>query len=359
MKPESSTDAHARTTPPAHHRPAGGFRNPWPGSTPTGFSGLLRWGFERLGRRREPTAADDTASAGAARGATSQAADGAAIGHPRAALDAWTVTAIGHSTFLLQLGGLNILTDPVWAERASPLGFAGPRRHHPPGVALEALPPIDVVLQSHDHYDHFDDAAVRALARRHPQATWCAPLGVAQRLRARGVAQVIERDWWQSATLGAADIGCVPAAHFSGRTPFDRDRTLWCGWTVAVRGRRCYFVGDTGMHPEFGRIADTFGPFDLVLMPIGAYEPRWFMRPVHLDPDEALEAFALLRAADPRSAERRPVMVGMHWGTFTLTDEPRDEPPRRAREGWRARGWPADDLWLLTPGETRALRTSP
>lgn len=137
------------------------------------------------------------------------------------------VTATGYSTFLLQISRLNILTDPVWSECASPLPFWGPRRRHAPGLALDALPPIDIVLQSHDHYDHLDDATVRALVRAHPGATWCAPLGVGERLRQRGVQRIVERDWWESAAVGDAVVSCLPAAHFSGRTPFDRDRTLW------------------------------------------------------------------------------------------------------------------------------------
>lgn len=275
--------------------------------------------------------------------------------HPRAEAHECRVTAVGHSTFLLQLGALNILTDPVWSERASPLAFAGPRRRHRPGLTLESLPPIDLVLQSHDHYDHLDDAAVRWLAAHHPRATWCAPLGVGARLRARGVREVVERDWWETISLGEARLTCLPAAHFSGRTPFDRDRSLWCGWAVAAHGRHAYFVGDTGLHPEFEAIGRTLGALDLVLMPVGAYEPRWFMRPVHCDPDDALAAFDALTAPHP---QHPTVMVAMHWGTFILTDEPADEPPRRARTGWRARQRPDDRLWVMAPGETRRLTTA-
>ncbi len=338
MSPESITPPSA--APPAHHRPGGGFRNPWPGTRPTGIGGLVRWALERARRDSRGPLAPAPALARPAPAS------------PRAGPDEVRLTAVGHSTFLLQLGPLNILTDPVWGERASPLAFAGPRRRHPPGIALDALPPIDLVLQSHDHYDHLCDTTVRALARAHPEATWCAPLGVAARLRARGVGHVVERDWWQDAVIGTAEVRCVPAAHFSGRTPFDRDATLWCGWAVRAHGHQVYFVGDTGMHPEFGTIGAHLGPCDLVLMPIGAYEPRWFMRPVHLDPDEALAAFGALTAAHP---QHRTVMVGMHWGTFILTDEPPDEPPRRAAAAWAAHGRAAERLWVLAPGETRVL----
>jgi N-acyl-phosphatidylethanolamine-hydrolysing phospholipase D len=299
----------------------------------------LRWGFERLRRGPSPIVpAPALASPAHAR--------------PRAEHDDLRITAIGHSSFLLQLGTLNVLTDPVWGERASPLTFLGPKRRHPPGLTLDALPPIDIVLQSHDHYDHFDVTTVRALAQRHPDATWCAPLGVGARLRALGVRAIVERDWWERVDLGDATLSCLPAAHFSGRTPFDRDRTLWCGWAVAAHGRRVYFVGDTGAHPEFARIGAHLGPCDVILLPVGAYEPRWFMKPVHLDPHEAVAAFRDVTSAHPAHPS---VMVAMHWGTFVLTDEPVDEPPRRTRDAWATEGLPPDRLWILQPGETRAL----
>lgn len=341
MSPESTTAGSAAR--PAHHRPGGGFRNPWPGSRPTGFGGLPRWALERLRRGPLPPPAPPP---------TLVPSDHA---HPRADDDAVRVTAVGHSTFLVQVGPLNVLTDPVWGERASPLSFWGPRRRHPPGIPLEALPPIDIVLQSHDHYDHLDDRTVRHLARAHPDAVWCAPLGVGARLHARGVRQIVERDWWECAGIGDATVHCLPAAHFSGRTPFDRDATLWCGWALRAHGRQIYFVGDTGLHPEFAAIGTHLGPLDLVLMPVGAYEPRWFMRPVHLDPTEALGAFAALTAAHPAVPT---TMVAMHWGTFVLTDEPVDEPPRRTRELWSAAARPEDRLWILSPGETRAIRSA-
>jgi N-acyl-phosphatidylethanolamine-hydrolysing phospholipase D len=332
-----------RTALPAHHRAGGGFRNPWSGSTPTGLRGLFRWALERARRRAAPLPDPPRVVV-------------PAHANPRAAHAEIRVTAVGHSTFLIQLGPLNIVTDPVWSERCSPLSFAGPRRRHAPGISLDALPPIDVVLLSHDHYDHFDDATIRALAQRHPDATWCAPLGVAAKLRARGARRVVERDWWESTVLGDARVTCLPAAHFSGRTPFDRDATLWCGWAVESQGRRVYFVGDTGMHPEFAEIGRHLGAIDVVFVPVGAYEPRWFMRPVHMNPEEAVDAFGRITAPNP---DHPTVMVAMHWGTFILTDEPPDEPPERVGNAWLAERRPADRLWVFAPGETRTLKSAP
>jgi N-acyl-phosphatidylethanolamine-hydrolysing phospholipase D len=263
------------------------------------------------------------------------------------------VTWVGHSTLLIQIGGLNVLTDPMWSMRASPLWFVGPRRLTPPAVDFDALPPIDVVLQSHNHYDHLDSRTVRRIARRHPDATWYAPLGLPPKLRRWGVRKIVERDWWQTAEHGRATIGATPAQHFSARGLRDRNRTLWCGWTIEAGGRRVYFAGDTGLHPEFGAIAERYGPFDLVLLPIGAYEPRWFMRRVHLNPEDAMEAYRAL--CGPYADVPSPTMLAIHWGTFRLTDEAADEPPARIKALWQTAGLPADQLWVLAHGETRAV----
>ena len=274
---------------------------------------------------------------------------------PHAPDGALHLTWLGHSSFLLQCNGLNILTDPMFSARASPLSWIGPRRLQPSVASVGELPPIDLVLLSHDHYDHFDDGTVRALARRFPDASWCAPLGVAKRLRARGARTIHECDWWDRIEpLPSVQLDCVPAQHFSGRTPFDRDRTLWCGWTIATGTHRICFVGDSGLHPEFERMGLECGPFDLILMPIGAYEPRYVMQRVHMNPDEAVAAYASL-IVPGHTAARAPVMAAMHWGTFALTDEPVDEPPRRAHAAWLNRGLDPRLLWILAPGEMRAL----
>ena len=272
---------------------------------------------------------------------------------PRAARHRLFATWVGHSTFLLQMDGFNILTDPIWGERASPVGFAGPRRWLPPGVPLATLPPIDVVLLSHNHYDHLDRGTVEWLAQHHPTARWLVPLGVAALVKRFGAADVSELDWWETVRVGGLEIAATPARHFSARGMRDRDETLWCGWCVRSAEHRIFFAGDTGLHPEFAAIAQRLGPFDLMMLPIGAYEPRWFMKPVHMDPEEAAEACLVMRAVQPPG--HRSVMAAMHWGTFKLTDEPMDEPPKRLAVAWSRHALPIDDLWVPAHGETREI----
>ena len=269
---------------------------------------------------------------------------------PRASTNRVTTTWVGHSTFLIQIGGLNVLTDPMWSDRASPVAFAGPRRWMPPALSLDALPPIDVVLQSHNHYDHLDDGTVRRLAARFPDARWIAPLGLGDWLRRRGVLVATELDWWQSAPVGSLTVTATPAQHFSARGFGDRCRSLWCGFVVATPSARVYFAGDTALHPEFAAIGARLGPFDLVHLPVGAYEPRWFMQRVHLNPEDAIQAYSAITGSGPT-----PPCAAMHWGTFKLTDEPMDEPPRRARELWTEAGLTAESLWILACGETREV----
>lgn len=261
------------------------------------------------------------------------------------------MTWVGQATTLLQLGTLTVVTDPVWSERASPLRWVGPRRLTPPGVDFDALPPIDVVLLSHNHYDHLDASTVRRLARRCPDALWLCPMGLAEPLRSFGVGRVTERDWWETVTEDGFKATCTPARHFSARGLGDRGDTLWCGWSIAANGVRVYFAGDTASHPEFAAIAAGAGPFDLVMLPIGAYEPRWFMESVHMNPEDAVDAYRALTSAGPA----RPPCLAMHWGTFRLTDEPVEEPPARFALRWREAGLPDAANWTLAVGETRCL----
>lgn len=337
----------APSTAPAAHHAGTRFRNPWPSGRKRGVLSLLRWLIvERLILRRRPPATTTTGSVPAT----------PAFAAPRAPVEALTLTWVGHSTFLIQLAGLNILTDPMWGDRASPLSFAGPPRLTMPGVPIDRLPPLDLVLVSHDHYDHLDKEAVERLAARDPGTEWLAPLRVGRWLRDRGVRAVRELDWGGRASIGALELTCVPAQHFSGRTLGGRDATLWCGWVARTSARRgaVYFVGDTGLHPDFEALGSALGPFDAVLMPVGGYDPRWFMQPVHVSPDEAVTAFRALAAAHPAHVPP-PLMGCMHFGTFRLSDEPIDEPPRRTAAAWREASLPAEALWIPRPGETRTV----
>jgi N-acyl-phosphatidylethanolamine-hydrolysing phospholipase D len=320
---------------PSHHRPGGGFQNPWVSQAVPGFGSLLKWMLVHRTTRPRPKDPDPSVFTRVQ----------SAFETPRASASRITVTWVGHASLLIQLGGLNILADPMWSERASPVTFAGPRRWVAPGVAFDDLPPLDIVLQSHNHYDHLDDNTVRLLAQRHTQATWILPLGLAPFVRARGVRadRAIELDWWQQHAIPSLRITATPAQHFSSRGFGDRGDTLWCGFALAAGSRRVYFAGDTGFHPEFGMIGTRCGPFDVALLPIGAYEPRWFMRYLHMNPEEAVSAFSAVKAR---------VMVPIHWGTFKLTDEAMDEPPVRARAAWAAAGLPPDGYRQLAHGET-------
>jgi L-ascorbate metabolism protein UlaG (beta-lactamase superfamily) len=228
-------------------------------------------------------------------------------------------TLINHSTVLLQQRGMNILTDPIWSERASPLSWAGPRRKRRPGVAWEDLPPIDTVLISHNHYDHLDLPTLRRLADR-GDSTFIVPAGGAGLLRAKNIGPVHEMDWGESLSLSGLTIHCVPAFHFSSRGIYDRNETLWCGYVIECRERFVYFAGDTAFGPHFAWIREKFGSPHLALLPIGAYEPRWFMSPVHMGPDEAAKAHEILKSK---------ISIAIHHGTFQLADEGIDTPKRQ------------------------------
>lgn len=249
-----------------------------------------------------------------------------------------------------------MLIDPVWSDRASPLSFAGPRRLVPPGIRFDDLPSIHITFLSHDHYDHLDDATIRRLIDRFPSMRWVAPLGVAAFLEARGARNVAEFDWWDKGDIESVRISSTPAQHFAGRYPWNRNATLWCGWTMLFGdGSNVFYAGDTGLHPEFGEIATRLGPFDMAILPIGAYEPRWFMRPVHMSPEESVAAYGSLSSGNSSQGTPACVMVGCHWGTFRLTEEPAMEPPIRCRKAFSTGGFRSNDLWILAHGETRTI----
>jgi len=255
-----------------------------------------------------------------------------------------TVTWVGHATLLVQLDGVNVLTDPQWSQRASPVTFAGPRRVTPPALAFEALPPIHVVVISHDHYDHLDVATVQRLHATH-RPRFLVPLGMKAWFLDLGIGDVDELDWWDAREVRGVTFTCVPAQHFAQRSPWDMNRRLWAGWTIGGRDRRLFFAGDTAYFEGFKEIGARLGPFDLAAIPIGAYLPPTMMRAVHTNPAEALDVFRDVRAR---------AMLPIHWGTFDLADEPLTEPPLLLERHARERGLGPDRVWLFKHGETRA-----
>jgi N-acyl-phosphatidylethanolamine-hydrolysing phospholipase D len=263
------------------------------------------------------------------------------IAHPGKAPQ---LTWLGHASFLFQFAGLNLLTDPVFSERCSPIGFVGPRRGTPPALTVDTLPEIHRVLISHNHYDHLDLDTVRALRRRFGDTLrFYVPAGLAGWFRREGIDNLVELDWYQSEHSDEVESIFVPAQHFSGRGALDRNRSLWGGWRLHFRDFSFYFAGDTGYSETlFAEMREALGPVDLALLPIGAYAPRWFMSPVHVAPEEAVHIHRDLEA-------RRS--VAMHWGTFVLTDEPMHEPPERLRAAMQEQGVAPDEFLVLEHGE--------
>ena len=251
---------------------------------------------------------------------------------------------LGHATVLLRVGGLHVITDPHLGGRASPFSFMGPARRVPAPALAHELPRIDVVLISHNHYDHLDTASIRRLLKCNPRMSCYAPLGLGDWLRRRGVQRVRELDWWQRGEHDGLELHCVPAQHWSTRTLFDRNRTLWCGWVVRAPGFSFWFAGDTGYTPRLADIAMRLGSPDLAALPIGAYEPRWFMRSQHVDPTEAVRLHEELVVT--RS-------LAIHWGTFELADDSLDQPALDLRTALAHRGVSEDAFWLLRQGEAR------
>jgi N-acyl-phosphatidylethanolamine-hydrolysing phospholipase D len=252
-----------------------------------------------------------------------------------------TITWIGHATFLVQLDGVNVLTDPIWSDRASPVSFAGPRRLVAPGIRFEDLPPIHLVVISHDHYDHLDLGTVRRVAAVH-RPTFVVPLGFRAWLADVGIGDVVELDWWQSRAVRGLRVTATPAQHSSGRTLMDQNDRLWASWVIAGRQRRLFFAGDTGYCPVFHEVGRRLGPFDVAAIPIGGYSAYPTQHPNHVNPEEAVQVFEDVRAR---------LLVPMHWGTFDLNREPFQEPPRRLlREAFR-RGID-ERIVLLSPGQS-------
>ncbi len=257
------------------------------------------------------------------------------------------VTFVGHATFLIQTQGVNLLVDPVWADRASPLRFAGPKRVNPPGIGFDDLPPLDAVLLTHNHYDHMDMATLTRLVRDRP-CPIVTPLGNDTILR-RAIRNVDARahDWGDVLDVAGVAVHLAPAQHWSARGLYDRRMALWCGFVLETAAGKIYIAGDTG-YGDGGLFRDIFlrhGPMRLALLPIGAYEPRWFMRQQHVDPEEAVRIFVDVDAAHA---------LGCHWGTFRLTDEAVDEPPKRLAVALERAGIAPERFHAARPGEVYA-----
>jgi L-ascorbate metabolism protein UlaG (beta-lactamase superfamily) len=255
------------------------------------------------------------------------------------------IAFIGHSTFLIRAAATTILIDPVYSQRAGPFGILGPRRVRAPGIAFESLPPIDVVLVSHNHYDHCDLSTLRRLERAfNPQ--FVTPAGNHRVLRKATLARITELDWWEKGEVAGATVTVTPAQHFSARTPWDRNLALWGGFSIDVSGKRIYFAGDTGYMRQFAEIRERVGHIDAAILPIGAYEPRWFMKPLHMNPAEAVQAYADLGS---------PMSIASHFGTFRLTAEAIDDPISDLAHALAERGIARDRFRVLDAGGSIVL----
>ena len=361
LAPSLHVNATDDSPAPSHHR-ANGYQNNYIEFQPRGLLDLLKWKREasrddlpKPPRTPIPTVAPDLAFIQAnARAGTAT--------NPQAMQPA--ITWIGHASMLAQFGGLNILTDPVFSERVSPLSFVGPKRAVAPGLTLAQLPHIDVVLISHNHYDHLDDASVRALAKQAGgPPLFIVPLGIKAWLAEREITNAVELDWWQSHSVatpaGPVEVVLTPVQHWSGRGLNDQLKTLWGGYAVFAPDLHFFFTGDTAYSKDFKDIRERFasrhtpekgGGFDIALIAVGAYEPRWFMTSQHVNPAEAVQIHLDVNAK--RS-------VGIHWGTFELTDESLDQPPIDLAEARRAKGVADADFFVMAIGETRKLPKRP
>lgn len=319
------------------HHVEGGFRNP-PGSPPRTagvFSDFVPFMIRRTVQSYRTVKTPEDHVHG----------EQAALAGLKAHNPGETITWLGHASFLVRMGGKTILTDPFLTERASPVDWFGPKRMVPPAISIPNLPPVDAIIVSHSHYDHLDAETVETLPNK-DRIDVFAPLGLGDFFRARGYTRVHDLDWYDAEDLGDVSVISVPAVHFSRRGLFDFNKALWGGYVLESEGRRLYFAGDTGHGEVFKEIGELFAPIHTALIPIGAYEPRSIMKPSHVTPEEAV----LL--AEDIGAE---TLVGMHWGTIVLTDEPQFEAPGRFRKAAVAAGFEDDQVWILKIGETRSI----
>jgi N-acyl-phosphatidylethanolamine-hydrolysing phospholipase D len=342
-------------TPAKRHHTPKGFRNNYIESVTKSLGDLLRWQMQRIRNHMPPQPTLPTPRTTADLGFIRRNAVAGGEMIP-------AVTWIGHASMLVQAGGLNVLTDPIFSRRASPVQFLGPARVLQPGVALKDLPRIDVVAISHNHYDHLDRGSILSLAKQPGGAPlFLVPLGLRAWLAAQGVRGAVELDWWDSHEVAASDgrrveFQLTPAQHWSSRTPTDRNRTLWGGWAAFGEDCHWFFTGDTGYSKDFKDARERFasrqspeqgGGFDIALIAVGACLPRWFMKDQHVDIDEAVQIHLDLGAK--RS-------VGVHWGTFQLADDPLDQPLHELAGVCRAKGVAEDSFFLLPVGGTRQLQ---
>ncbi|ORX90359.1 Metallo-hydrolase/oxidoreductase [Basidiobolus meristosporus CBS 931.73] len=333
-----------------HHLPNGGFQNPWKSFTNHGFCDMFAL-LKDYDRQRcaippkeklVPVLTPDFELLNKPEGKDFQ------------------LTWLGHACFLLQVDGINILFDPVFSDRCSPFQFVGPKRYTPPPCKIEELPKIDIVVISHNHYDHLDYNTVKALG---DGPRYFVPLGNKKWFESVGIRNVVECDWWDETEVsleGARDVKivCTPCQHFTGRGVHDRFQTLWASWCVITKDEgKFYFAGDTGYRsvpktkdedsvpycPAFLEIGHKYGPFDLACIPIGAYSPRWFMSPIHCSPEDAVRVHEDIRSKKS---------VGMHWATWVLTDEDVTEPPRRLKQELQNRKHNEEDFITIEIGRT-------
>ena len=309
------------------HFADGRYFNPW-GPSSRGLLDVLRWKLER-GAKPWPARVSDPTPAPLADLAPGE----------------MSATFLGHATFLLRLPGLAVVTDPIFSVRASPFAWIGPARVRPVAFGPTELPPLDAVLVSHNHYDHLDLPSLRALAAKGTEVA-VAPIGNGRWLRQAGFRSVIELDWWESAEIGAGRVTLTPAQHWSSRSPFDRNKALWGGFRLDAGGRSAFFPGDTGYGPHFAAIQERLGPVDLAALPIGAYEPRWFMATMHMNPADAVKAHGDLGAR---------ASAAMLWGSFRLTDEGIEDPLRFLEQERASAGVDSSAFRILSHGESWIL----
>lgn len=267
--------------------------------------------------------------------------------HGNNSLDEYHITFVNHATFLLQVDGFNILTDPIWSDRASPYQWIGPKRMRPPGIKFKDLPPIDAVLISHNHYDHLDIRTVKRLQKQH-NPEFIVPLGVEKYLVQNGIQKVAHLDWWDKLNLShSLELTAVPARHFSGRGLFDRNKTLWCGYVLHSKLGNIYFAGDTGYGSFLEKISSRFGPILTSLLPIGAYKPRWFMKSIHMSPEEAVRAHRILQSQ---------TSIATHFGTFPMADDGMYEGVEDLKKARQKHNVPDSDFLVLDEGETQKIQ---